>query len=292
LVLQTRAAAVAGSARKVLGLKPSRSTAAPAAPEIGLTVTGSIVAEQDTTVPDCSGTITDGGYNLSSDAANSCKFAATKHDQVSTDPLLGPLANNGGPTKTEILKKLSPAIDAIPGGQANCSASADDQRGVDRPQPAGGKCDVGAVELKANALAIHPDSLPNGTVGKAYHATITATGGQYPIYTFAFVSGTLPDGLALDSHGKISGTPTKAGTFHFTVSVNDPVLKDYTIVIDDASTSGSGSEPVSNTGAHTGPLLAVGGGAVALGVLLLLWVGVLDRRARGPRMVYGRHLKK
>ena len=269
----------------------TRKLAAPAAPAVSsTTVTGSIVAEQASgKVPDCNGNITDGGYNLSSDAANSCKFSAAKHDQVSTDPLLGPLADNGGPTQTEILKKLSPAIDAILGGQANCSTSEKDQRGFARPQPSGGKCDVGAVELKANQLAIHPNSLPKGKVGKAYHATITATGGQYPIYTFAFVSGTLPDGLALNSHGKISGTPTKAGTFHFTVSVNDPVFKDYTIVITDA---GSGTQPVSNTGAPTGTLLAVGGGAVFAGILLLLYVGKLDRRARGPRIVYARHLRK
>jgi len=161
--------------------------------------------------------------------------------------------------------------------------------GIARPQPTGGKCDVGAVELAAKKLAIHPNSLPKGKVGKAYHATITATGGQYPIYTFAFVSGSLPDGLTLSAHGKISGKPTKAGTFHFTVSVNDPVFKDYTIVITD---NGSASEPVSNTGVHTGSMLAVGGGAVLAGLLLLLWVGVLDRRARGPRIVYGRHQKK
>ena len=292
LVLETREQAVAGRARKVLGIKPSLRTTAPAAPEAGLTVTGSIVAEQDAKVPDCDGTITDGGYNLSSDADNTCNFGDAKHDLVKTDPLLGALANNGGPTKTEILKKLSPAIDAIPGGAANCSSDADDQRGIGRPQPDGGKCDMGAVELAAKPLAIHPDSLPNGTVGTAYHATITATGGQYPIYTFAFVSGTLPDGLALSPHGKITGTPTKPGTFHFTVSVNDPVFKDYTIVIEDSAPNSAGTEPVSNTGAHTGPLLAVGGAAVLAGVLLLLWVGVLDRRARGPRMVYGRHLKK
>ena len=285
---QVRAHTV-GTARVRFGAgKRAARAAAPA--QSSVTVTGSIVAEQASgKVPDCDGDITDGGNNLSSDAANSCKFTAAKHDQVTTDPLLGPLADNGGPTQTEILKKLSPAIDAIAAGQANCSTSAKDQRGIARPQPTGGKCDVGAVELKANKLAIHPNSLPNGKVGKAYHATITATGGQYPIYTFAFVSGTLPDGLALNSHGKITGTPTKAGTFHFTVSVNDPVFKDYTIVITD---SGSGSEPVSNTGVHTGTMLAVGGGAVFAGFLLLLYVGKLDRRARGPRMVYGRHLKK
>jgi predicted outer membrane repeat protein len=56
------------------------------------------------------------------------------------NPLLGPLANNGGYTKTMALKNGSPAIDA--GNDANCPAK--DQRGVTRPQRA--HCDMGAYE--------------------------------------------------------------------------------------------------------------------------------------------------
>ncbi len=57
------------------------------------------------------------------------------------DPLLGPLANNGGPTDTEALLAGSPAIDA--GDNATCQPT--DQRGVTRPQ--GPACDIGAYEL-------------------------------------------------------------------------------------------------------------------------------------------------
>ncbi len=57
------------------------------------------------------------------------------------DPLLGPLAKNGGPTRTHALLTDSPAIDA--GGSC---AKTTDQRGVARPKPAGGACDVGAYE--------------------------------------------------------------------------------------------------------------------------------------------------
>src|SRR5581483_6295715 len=50
---------------------------------------------------------------------------------------------------------------------------------------------------------------------------LTATGGDGN-YTFAVVSGSLPDGLSLNtSTGAITGTPTKAGTFSFQVSVHD-----------------------------------------------------------------------
>ena len=60
-----------------------------------------------------------------------------------TDPQLGPLANNGGPTNTHALLAASPAID---GGGASCPA--DDQRGFARP--AGEACDIGAFEAAAS----------------------------------------------------------------------------------------------------------------------------------------------
>jgi len=61
-------------------------------------------------------------------------------DQSFTDALLGPLADNGGPTLTHALGAGSPAIDTA--GAGACTAT--DQRGVARPQGAG--CDAGSVE--------------------------------------------------------------------------------------------------------------------------------------------------
>jgi hypothetical protein len=65
------------------------------------------------------------------------------------------------------------------------------------------------------APSIGTDSLPGGTAGAAYSQTLAATG-DTPI-TWTKESGNLPDGLALSSGGLISGTPTTAGTFNFTV---------------------------------------------------------------------------
>jgi len=60
------------------------------------------------------------------------------------------LADNGGPTLTIALidAATNPALDAIP--VADCSV-ATDQRGVSRPQPADGNCDIGAFELVQGA---------------------------------------------------------------------------------------------------------------------------------------------
>lgn len=78
-------------------------------------------------------------------------------------------------------------------------------------------------------------ALKGGTVGTAYSETISAQGGTTP-YTFAATGGTLPTGTSLNSStGVISGTPTTAGTFSFTVSVTDVNLnvgsQAFTIII-------------------------------------------------------------
>jgi hypothetical protein len=71
------------------------------------------------------------------------------------------------------------------------------------------------------ALAITTTSLPSGRVNRPYTATVQATGGALP-YTWTITSGFLPSGLTLGaSTGTISGTPTRAVTYSFTVSVSD-----------------------------------------------------------------------
>src|SRR5262249_51663839 len=75
------------------------------------------------------------------------------------------------------------------------------------------------LTVTAGSLTITPTALPAGTVGVAYTATLTATGGTPP-YTWSLASGTLPAGLGpLTAAGVISGTPTATGTSSFTVKV-------------------------------------------------------------------------
>lgn len=105
------------------------------------TLSNTIVANQIPSTTDCSGTITSNGNNLES--STSCGFTG---ELQNTDPLLGALASNGGPTQTMALSVGSPAIDA--GDNAICAAApvnGIDQRGIVRPQ--GSACDIGAYEV-------------------------------------------------------------------------------------------------------------------------------------------------
>jgi hypothetical protein len=67
-------------------------------------------------------------------------------------------------------------------------------------------------------IKITTATLPDGTVGSAYSATINADGCPDCAWSS---TGTLPTGLSLGSAGTISGTPRSPGSFHFTVTATD-----------------------------------------------------------------------
>jgi hypothetical protein len=72
------------------------------------------------------------------------------------------------------------------------------------------------------SVTITTTTLPNGTVGTAYsqQLTLVAVGGMSP-YMWDNTAGTMPPGLNFSADGVISGTPTTAGTYSFTVEVVD-----------------------------------------------------------------------
>jgi large repetitive protein len=78
--------------------------------------------------------------------------------------------------------------------------------------------------------------LSSGTIGVAYSQTLAGTGGVPP-YVWSVTAGALPNGLGLNgTSGVISGTPTAAGTFTFTIQLADsasttPATKQFTITI-------------------------------------------------------------
>ena len=101
-----------------------------------------IFANKKTT--NCAGTISSDGGNL--DTGTSCGFAGGG-DFSDTDPLLSPLADNGGPTPTMALDPLSPAVDA----GNDTGAPIKDQRHLDRVDVQGvgtAVTDIGAYELE------------------------------------------------------------------------------------------------------------------------------------------------
>ena len=72
--------------------------------------------------------------------------------------------------------------------------------------------------INAPALKITTTSLPSGTVGIAYTASVGALGG-IPTYTWTATG--LPAGLSISNNGGITGTPTASGTFTVNVTVTD-----------------------------------------------------------------------
>ena len=87
------------------------------------------------------GPVTSLGYNLSSDNGGG-NLTATG-DRINTDPRLGPLQNNGGPTFTHVPASDSPAIDG------SDPALSMDQRGPGFARVVNGRADIGAVEMQA-----------------------------------------------------------------------------------------------------------------------------------------------
>jgi len=94
---------------------------------------------------------------------------------------------------------------------------------------------VGAVTVTiTQGLAITTASpLPNGAVGSAYQLQFGASGATP--FTWAEAGGSLPPGFTLDSSGLLSGTPSVATTYGFTVQLTDStktsVSKNFTLTI-------------------------------------------------------------
>jgi hypothetical protein len=127
------------------------------------------------------------GFNIASDS--SCTFNAGG-DRPNTDAQLGPLQNNGGPTRTHALLPGSPAIDR--GTGVDCPTI--DQRGAGRPL--GASCDVGAFEfgVPLAAVELNGSTFETGDI-LTYHATVNPGLDQTPVDIYFGTR--LPDGTLL-----------------------------------------------------------------------------------------------
>ncbi|WP_456427271.1 choice-of-anchor Q domain-containing protein [Rhodocaloribacter sp.] len=110
---------------------------------------------------DCAGTINSLDYNLIEDPSGCTINGTTTNDLTGVDPLLGSLADNGGPTLTHALLSGSLAIDSGICTDADGDIVLLDQRG--EPRPNGSECDIGAFELdvpEGVLVTLLPANLP------------------------------------------------------------------------------------------------------------------------------------
>jgi predicted outer membrane repeat protein len=191
--------------------------------------------------PDASGEIISYGYNLigknsgMSWAANSPSLTGNLVGAAGSpiDPKFAVFGDYGGPTQMLVLLPNSPAINAADPNFYEPT----DQRGAARPL--GGRADIGAFERN---IAIDQATLINGVKNVPYlngigaqlsasRQTSFAPEGRpakqgeavmAPMqFTVAPAGGSLPPGLTLSPSGLLSGTPTTAGNFTFSIKATD-----------------------------------------------------------------------
>jgi len=161
-----------------------------------------------------SGSVISRGYSLSDDDAGG--FLTGPGDQINTDPLLGPLQNNGGPTFTHALLPSSPAIDA---GDPNFTPPPFfDQRGPGFDRVVNGRIDKGSFEVQPHGPVVTntndsgPGSLRDALAGANDGDTITfavtgaigLTSGELVINKNITISGPGADLLAVSRAVKAS----------------------------------------------------------------------------------------
>ncbi len=89
-----------------------------------------------------------------------------------------------------------------------------------RPDPPSSYTRDYVLVVERSPVEINPQEFPEATAGRYYGFAISARGGLQP-YLYSLAAGALPPGMDLSADGYVSGTPTAAGHFDFTVLVAD-----------------------------------------------------------------------
>lgn len=76
------------------------------------------------------------------------------------------------------------------------------------------------ITPETSSIVVTPSALPAMSVGAAFSQDLSSAGGVAP-YSYTLDSGALPAGLTLGGDGKISGTPTRRGSYAFSVKSED-----------------------------------------------------------------------
>ena len=140
------------------------------------------------------------GYNLSNDSGGG--FLTGAGDQINTDPLLGPLQNNGGSTFTHALLSGSPAIDM--GDPKFTPPPFFDQRGSGFSRVVNGRIDIGSFEVQTQTVAIHIEALGRkvGGINTVRLIWTGATSNNVDVNRDGVVIATVPNtGTHIDSTG-------------------------------------------------------------------------------------------
>ncbi|WP_449396272.1 putative Ig domain-containing protein [Devosia riboflavina] len=198
------------------------------------------------TVTDANGFTATRSYSLTI-AAPSIIVSATLPEAGAFVPFEGQLSVTGGQEPYSFAAtagalpdglSLDPETGAITGtprvvGEASFTVTATDGNGFSASLPL-------TLNVKQVFAVVLPDALAGARQFRPYGQILSASGGTAP-YQYALTSGALPAGLTLDgATGAISGTPTAAGNFGFTLTATDANgiagSVAYALVVDEAAT--------------------------------------------------------
>ena len=201
---------------------------------------------------------------------------ASLPDGTVNDPYFASLAATGGTppyTWKVIAGSLPPGLSGDPSGfiSGTPSSSGTFPLGIevtDSEEATDSRGFSIFVDTSSGApLTIDTVSLPMGTVGVPYSASVLVSGGTPPYSWSALLPGSLPPGLMVaDATGLIFGTPSSSGSFSFDIEVHDSGVqidsRTFTVVIDPGAglTIDTVSLPMGTVGVpYSAPVLVSGG---------------------------------
>ena len=169
---------------------------------------------------DIFGTITSQDYNHIKNTSGGT-FVALANDVTGSDPGLGFLQNNGGPTLTHLPGAASAVLDTIPNGTSDCGTIITfDQRGTAFPRPYGGACDKGSVERMPQPLVLTEAASRKNHGFGPLRINLPLTGnpgvecrssGGLHTLVFTFTNNVVSGDAEVTSGTGVAGSPTFAG---------------------------------------------------------------------------------